>query len=78
MTADTDTILLMVRDEFTRLHHRLDRFDIAFSEHVIKDDETKALAVQTKESIEYTRRTFYILWGIIISIVTLAIAWFRS
>ena len=77
MTADTDTILLMVRDEFSRLHNRLVRFDTSFAEHVAKDDETRALAIQTKESIEYTRRTFYILWGIIISILTLTVAWFR-
>ena len=77
MTSDTDTILLMVRDEFSRLHNRLDRFDIAFADHVAKDDETRALAIQTKEAMEYTRRTFYILWGVIVSILTLVIAWFK-
>lgn len=77
MTSDTDTILLMVRDEFTRLHHRLDCFDTSFAEHVAKDDETRAIAIQTKELVEYIRRTFYILWGVIISILTLTVAWFK-
>ena len=75
--TDAETITAMMRDEFTRLNNRLDRFDITFAEHVNIDNETRDIALQTKNEINQTRKISYVIWGILVSIATLAVAWLK-